>query len=642
MKDASLAALFQRYRTHGDGRALATIFDRTAKELLDLACHLVRDPLEAEDLVQATFVTAIQKGARYDGSTPLQGWLYGILWREAARARRRAARRVEPQRLPERQAADPTAAAAEGELPEAVSAVLARLPRHYREVLEPLLFEERRPEHIARTLGRSPGTVRSQIHRGLEELRRALAPRFAAHGLLALPTRGLASVRAEVLRAAGCAPTTAALGSLATLGLTLGGALASKAVVVGAAATLASLAVAWVALEGSGAAARGGTALEAEAPLAAAATTAHAAEARPASTNAPARSAGDPGPAAAAVRPAAPPFEQTLAHWLARYQERPDDWRHGLEVTGELAALPPDEALALLTALWPHLSVPVKEQALKPFVFDGGHVHALQVLHLAATDAVPSVQERAFDYLESYAFRDFALDYEGYLSWAETNRRRPVGEVLSDSARLFVAEMLAGTPAARAERLLGLRQLDLRAGGPAGVDLAAVMRAAGGLRLLEVALGDANVEVQRVALRWSGTLGAGEGWLRSWVVPVIEQPSPPELVAAAFDALARKDCGWAQDVLLGYLERATLAEASATAVAGRALAEIGDPAAIPRMIGILLRDRTGKLAYDVGYFGLAKLTGVTWQKTYDGTWWAEWWEKNRRRFPAEVAGIEVR
>jgi hypothetical protein len=33
---------------------------------------------------------------------------------------------------------------------------------------------------------------------------------------------------------------------------------------------------------------------------------------------------------------------------------------------------------------------------------------------------------------------------------------------------------------------------------------------------------------------------------------------------------------------------------------------------------------------------------VTWQESYDGAWWAEWWEKNRRRFPPEVAALDVR
>src|SRR5688572_15328951 len=415
MKDATLAALFGRYRAHGDGRALAAVFDRTAKELLELACHLVRDPLEAEDLVQATFLAAIQKRASYDGRSPLQAWLYGILWREAAKARRRAARAVDPRRLSERGQSDPLGQVASGEVPEAVSAALARLPAHYREVLEPMLFREQRPEHIARDLSRSPGTVRSQIHRGLEELRRALAPRFAAYGALALPTRGLATLRAEVLRAAGFAPATAAAGSLATLGWTaawtVGGALASKAMLVGTATAALALAATWVAVQRPLVSVRGGlgeertVAAELGGPPSEPASRAPGLEPDRRIVEEPAR-------ASAPAQPAVKNFEETLAYWLARYGERPDDWRNGLAVTNELAKLPPDEALALLSAAWPHLSVPVKEQALKPFVFDGGHVHALKVLHLAATDATLSVQARAFEYLKDYAFRDFALDYE--------------------------------------------------------------------------------------------------------------------------------------------------------------------------------------------------------------------------------------
>jgi len=641
MKDATLAALFERYRTQGDGRALATVFDRTAKELLELACHLVRDPGEAEDLVQATFVTAIQKGARYDGSTPLQGWLYGILWREAAKARRRAARRVEPERLAERRAADPTAAAAERELPQAVGEVLARLPRAYREVLEPLLFDERRPEHIARTLGRSPGTVRSQIHRGLEELRRALAPRFAVHGALALPTRGLARVRAEVLEAAGVPAATAALPPAAALAVTAGAALASKGVLVGALAGAALLGGTWVVLQG-------GSLRANELAAAAEATSpARSAEGAAESDAPPLDSA--PAATAAAVRTPAPSTARSPAeevdYWRARFAERPEDWRHGWNVTEELARLPPDQARAILSALWPELSVPVKEQALKPFVFHGGRANALPILHLAATDPATSVQERAFGYLKAYAFRDFALDYEGYLAWAAANVERPVGEVLVASSRAFVAELLAAAPGARAAHMRSLRDLDLRAGGPAGVDLAAEMRAAGGLRLLETALADPSHEVRDLALRWSKALAADERWLRTWVLPVIEgrQPEAKEsLLFAAFDALERPDCGFAREPILAYLEAATRTNLVATQAASRALAAHGDPEVIPRLIGVLQRDATGELAYDVGYFGLAKLTGVTWQEDYDAAWWKEWWGRNRRRFPPEVAGVEVR
>jgi hypothetical protein len=161
-------------------------------------------------------------------------------------------------------------------------------------------------------------------------------------------------------------------------------------------------------------------------------------------------------------------------------------------------------------------------------------------------------------------------------------------------------------------------------------------------------MSDPDPEVQARALAWSKTIELDERWLRTWVLPAVEQPDgvAPELVDASIDALGRPDCLWARDALLGYLERAgetrtTELPAPATKSAARALADMGDPAAIPRMIALLLRDQTGELNYDLGYFGLAKLTGVKWQKTYDGAWWAEWWQKNRARFPAEVAALEV-
>ena len=645
MRDRPLTLLFRRYREQGDGRALAAVFDACAKPLLELACHLVRDPSEAEDLVQATFLAAIRGAERFDERVPLQGWLYGILWREAARARRRAARRVDPARLGERGEPDPHELAAGREVPEAVSAALARLPARYREVLEPFLFEDERAERIARKLERSSGTVRSQIHRGLEELRRALAPRFAAYGALALPTRGLEAVRAAVLEAAGFSPATAATSSVATLGLVAGGTLMSKSVVTGIVVGVLASAGTWVALErsseagrtsGPGSAAeRVRLAADARAPGAA---TAEPERASPASPQPRARGERVAEPASA---PPVPSFDETVQRWLARFAEAPDDWRHGWNVAAEIAQLPPDEALAVMRAVWPHLSVPVKEQALKPYVFHGGHPHALAILHLAATDAALSVQERAFVYLKDYAYRDFTLDYQAYLAWARSNAGRPMADVLRESARSFAAELLTLSPAALGQRMLELDDLDFRAGTAAGVDLAAELRAAGAERVLETALADPEPDVVRKALEWSRNLAVDERWLRTWVLPMIAEPNP-DTIHACFEALERPDCGWAREAVLDYLARATTSRMFGSKQAGSALAGMNDPAAIPGMIELILRDQTGELAYDVGYFGLARLTGVKWHESYDGEWWASWWEKNRARFPAEVAALEVR
>lgn len=224
MKDAVLNRLFLRWRERGDGRALAAVFDLTAKELLAVAAHLARDVAEAEDLVQIVFLRAMERAAAFDRQHGLRPWLHGILWHEALAAQRRAARQLDPAGLERAPLADPVELAAERELPAAVRAALDALPRRYREVVEPLLLEQKPAHEIAAELGRSSGTVRMQIHRGLERLRRALPRGLAMPGLALLPTRGLGELRRVVLREAG---VSASAGALSTGMLTVQTALTS-------------------------------------------------------------------------------------------------------------------------------------------------------------------------------------------------------------------------------------------------------------------------------------------------------------------------------------------------------------------------------------------------------------------------------
>ena len=53
--------LFELYQKSGDPDALGEVFDLIAPKLLHTALHLARDPAGAEDLLQATFLTAIRK-----------------------------------------------------------------------------------------------------------------------------------------------------------------------------------------------------------------------------------------------------------------------------------------------------------------------------------------------------------------------------------------------------------------------------------------------------------------------------------------------------------------------------------------------------------------------------------------------------
>jgi RNA polymerase sigma-70 factor (ECF subfamily) len=246
MLGSSVDKLFERYRRRGDAAALAKVFDATAPELFRLAQHLVRDPLEAEDVLQDTFVTAIDAAQRWDADRPLVPWLTGILARKASEARRKARRTLEPDRLSERGEPDPADLVADSELSVEIVQAIEALPELYRAVLLRHLLDGARPAEIARDLGRAPGTVRMQIHRGLEQLRRALPAGFAAGAALAaLSPRGLGAVKEAVL--AHAATAAAAGGAVATatavkatssaLGKLVGGGL--LAVLVAVVATVA-------------------------------------------------------------------------------------------------------------------------------------------------------------------------------------------------------------------------------------------------------------------------------------------------------------------------------------------------------------------------------------------------------------------
>lgn len=238
---------FERFRTRGDVAALERVFDKTASELMRVALHLASDPARAEDLVQATFVSAIEHAASWDRGRPLLPWLLGILARQAARARREAGRSIDPERLVERESLDPADESASAELSRRLASALHALPSPYRDVLEPHLLEGARAVDIARQLDRAPGTVRMQILRGLELLRRALPASLATTGLLAIGTRGHAAVRAAVLRKAGETAGALAAGSSASVPplLFLGGLAMSVKTALALAASVLGVAGLW-------------------------------------------------------------------------------------------------------------------------------------------------------------------------------------------------------------------------------------------------------------------------------------------------------------------------------------------------------------------------------------------------------------
>ncbi len=203
MKQRELAELFERFRVHGDAEALGEAFDRTAGELRGLARHLARNRDDADDLVQATYLTAVEKAHLLAPGREPMPWLVSILTLHARNLRRKLGRAVDPAGLQRTEPTPPDVELEQREFEEQVRRAIAGLPERYSAVLAPYLGEEGDARSISRATKRSEGTVRMQLHRGLEQLRRSLG-KAAPLGAW-FEARQLAELKGKVLERAAAA-----------------------------------------------------------------------------------------------------------------------------------------------------------------------------------------------------------------------------------------------------------------------------------------------------------------------------------------------------------------------------------------------------------------------------------------------------
>lgn len=141
------------------------------------ALRLTRNPADAEDLVQDTFVKALRFSDRFAAGSNLKAWLYTILLNTWRNRRRDAARNVvdvDTARVEAAEAAPDGPAALEtpeqillrASVREDLQAALDELPEVFREAVWLRDVEEFTYAEIAEMLGIPIGTVMSRISRG--------------------------------------------------------------------------------------------------------------------------------------------------------------------------------------------------------------------------------------------------------------------------------------------------------------------------------------------------------------------------------------------------------------------------------------------------------------------------------------------
>jgi RNA polymerase sigma-70 factor (ECF subfamily) len=179
-------ALLARAAARGDRTAFAKLVDLYRRPVHGLAFRLLRDPEEARDAAQETFVRAWGAITTYDTTQPFGPWLLRIARNHALDLLRR---RLPPGRLVALDA-EPEEGAPVTELPgdtpaadsvlelaqtrASLEAAVAALPPNYRAVIQLFHVEQLSYKEIAATLDVPMGTVMTWLHRARSTLRATL------------------------------------------------------------------------------------------------------------------------------------------------------------------------------------------------------------------------------------------------------------------------------------------------------------------------------------------------------------------------------------------------------------------------------------------------------------------------------------
>ena len=219
------AQLMRQFQQTGDRAELERALLLCAPALRRAAVRLA-GASDADDLLQECYLIAIRRSATFLPDLRLLPWLLGILNNVARSHHRRGGmlRRGSPSNSDDAvdeatlvgDEPEPATAIDRQEWQRRVVAVAEGLAEPYRTVVLEHLCAETPLVLLAERMGRTPSTVRSQFHRGLQELRRQLPPPMLG-GLIAvlavrdgramtatMPTDGKPPLRSRLPMLLGC------------------------------------------------------------------------------------------------------------------------------------------------------------------------------------------------------------------------------------------------------------------------------------------------------------------------------------------------------------------------------------------------------------------------------------------------------
>ena len=179
--------LVQRVQ-RGDQVAFELLVMKYQRRIFRLIMRFIRDPAQAEDVAQETFLRAYRAIPQFRGESQFYTWLYRIAVNTAKKAIAEGAREVSLHEHPadggetsgfDEHLSDletPEAVLAGRQVVRTVNAAIDGLPEDLRTAIALREIEGMSYEDIARAMSCPVGTVRSRIFRAREAIARQLRP----------------------------------------------------------------------------------------------------------------------------------------------------------------------------------------------------------------------------------------------------------------------------------------------------------------------------------------------------------------------------------------------------------------------------------------------------------------------------------
>lgn len=202
-----------------DSAAIRHLITANNQRMFRTAWSILKDRAEAEEAVQAAYLSAFSKIGSFEGRSSLSTWLTRIIVNEAlgrlrANRRRRAGLQeqgvavLEPYREMMMRGSDPPSpdtALAREQLRRLLEQAIGGLPDAFRTVFVLREIEGLSVEQTAETLELLPGTVKTRLLRARRKLQEALAPevRSALSGTFPFAGADCAALTQRVMIALG-------------------------------------------------------------------------------------------------------------------------------------------------------------------------------------------------------------------------------------------------------------------------------------------------------------------------------------------------------------------------------------------------------------------------------------------------------